>query len=165
MKLYEISNELLQVLNAMADSEDGGDYTDTLEAVQMEWEDKADNVACYIKQIQAEATAIKEEEKRLTERRKRKEKEIENLTEYLYRQMQLVGSKKLETTRNVLQIKKLPASVKLDDGFIDWCKVNHADLLSYSDPTVSKTAVKALLKDGEVIKGARLESVEKLNIK
>lgn len=164
MKLYEIASEVLEVLHALENDEEA-DYTDTLEALGMEFEQKADNVACYIKQIKAEAEAIKEEEKKLAERRKSKEKEAERLEAYLYHHMQLVGLNKIESSRNVLQIKKTPASVVVGPAFVEWAKANNAELLRYTEPSADKTAIKKLLQAGEVVEGAELVAGSKLVVK
>ena len=62
MKLYEISSQYNQFLQAV----ENGDIpieavSDTLEAIEGEFEDKADNIACLIKNKEAEMLAIKAE--------------------------------------------------------------------------------------------------------
>ena len=74
MKLYELTNDYQQLL-AMLDEEN--DFppeaiADTLESISAEIEDKADNIACMLKSIDAYITAIKAEETHLAERRKAK---------------------------------------------------------------------------------------------
>ena len=76
MKLYEIKRNCLQDLQTwwkMARLKEDA-IADTLESIEGEFEDKADNIACLIKTFDAEVEAIKAEEKNLKERRERKEK-------------------------------------------------------------------------------------------
>ena len=69
MKLYEIANEYLALVEAIENEEIPEEaVADTLEAMTAEIEDKADNIACLMKALNAEALAIREEEKRLAKR-------------------------------------------------------------------------------------------------
>ena len=69
--LYEIDTDILNCVD-----EETGEILDfeKLNALQMEREAKIEGVALYIKQLKAEAALIREEEKALAERRKKKEK-------------------------------------------------------------------------------------------
>lgn len=81
--------------------------TDTLESITSLLDEKADNIACWIKQLTAEAEAIKAEEDKLAERRKRKLKRAERLTEYLSECLTNAGRTKIETPRNVISFQKV----------------------------------------------------------
>lgn len=165
MKLYEIAQELREMLE-VADNED---YKDTIEGLHLEFADKVDSVACYIKELQAEAEAIKAEEKALADRRKAKEDKVESLKQYLCNEMSVAGTKKVETARNVLSIRKTAPSVKIDDekALIEIAKSSECMdwMLSYKEPTLNKTAIKDFLKDGGVFEGVRLEAGESLVMK
>lgn len=74
MHLYEIS-ENFRTMAAMLEDEDPevqAAAKDTLEAIQGEFSDKADNIACLIKELKADAEAIKEEADKLSQRAKAK---------------------------------------------------------------------------------------------
>ena len=165
MKLYEISADYQLLIEAI----ENGDIPeealiDTLESFTALLEDKADNIACIIKELTAEAEAIKAEEDRLAERRKRKLKRAERLTEYLAECLTNAGRAKIETARNVISFRKTPGKVVIDneDAFTVWAYGNRPELLNFNNPTINKTAVKMALADGEQIEGAHIES--KLNI-
>ena len=80
MKLYEITELFMRFASMVENGEIEEDaIADTLESIEGELEEKADNIACLIKSWQAEAEAIKAEEKALAERRKVKENQINNL--------------------------------------------------------------------------------------
>lgn len=165
MKLYEIANDYLALLQAIDEGEIPEEaIADTLEAIEGEIEFKADNLACVLKTLEAEAAAIKAEEKTLAERRKQKEKASERIKTYLSDVLQGLNINKIETARNKITFRK-SESVIVDDSFILWARDNRADLLTFSDPTANKTAIKQALKDGAEIEGAHIESKQNIQIK
>ena len=157
MKLYEIKQEFLRLAEIDVDEQT---MQDTLESLQYELEEKADNIACLIKQMQAESEAIKAEAKNLTERAKAKEAKADKLTQYLFETFKAVGADKIETARNVIAIKKNPCSVVLDEGF----SVKEY-LVEKVTVQPDKEKLKTDLKNGIQIAGARLEQKERLTIK
>lgn len=171
MKLYEINQAYQEFLDQIADGEIPEEaISDTLEALNGEFEDKADNIACYIKSLRSDAQAIKSESDALTERAKSKKEKADRLTDYLYQTFKMRGKDKLETTRNVLKIRENPPAVQIDDEaeFIHWAKKNLLDgvnYLIYKGPTINKTAIKDALKSGKEIPYAQLIVSEKLSIK
>lgn len=167
MKLYEIAVEYQNFLEAI----ENGDIPeeaiiDTLESITSILEDKADNIACLIKNMSAEAEAIKVEEAKLSERRKAKEKQVDRLKEYLSTTLLASGYTKIETARNKITFRK-SESVAVDDEaeFIKWAMGNEDAYLTYKDPTINKTAVKEALKNGIELNGVRIESKQNLQIK
>ena len=167
MKLYEIAVEYQNFLEAI----ENGDIPeeaiiDTLESITSILEDKADNIACLIKNMSAEAEAIKAEEAKLSERRKAKEKQVDRLKEYLSTTLLASGYTKIETARNKITFRK-SESVAVDDEaeFIKWAMGNDDAYLTYKEPTINKTAVKEALKNGIELNGVRIESKQNLQIK
>jgi hypothetical protein len=166
MKLYEIANEYLALVEAIENEEIPEEaVADTLEAITAEIEDKADNIACLMKSLNAEALAIREEEKRLAKRRQAKERVAERCKEYLSDMLLKVGIDKMETVRNKITFRKSEA-VEVDEAaFINWAMTNRDDLLTYSAPTANKTEIKKALKDGVEIVGAVLRVNQNIQIK
>lgn len=167
MKLYEIATEYQNFLEAIENGEIPEEaIADTLESIISIFEDKADNIACLIKNMSAEAEAIKAEESKLAERRKAKEKQVDRLKEYLSDTLLASGYTKLETARNKITFRK-SESVAVDDEaeFIKWAMGNEDTYLTYKDPTINKTAVKDALKNGIELNGVRIESKQNLQIK
>ena len=65
MKLYELTNDYLALLDAIDNDEMPEEaIADTLEAITASIEDKADSIACVLKNLDAEIVAIKTEETR-----------------------------------------------------------------------------------------------------
>lgn len=165
MKLYALANDYIALMQAIDNDELPEEcIADTLEAITGEIEIKADNIACMLKNIEAEVKAIKEEEANLATRRKTKEKAYDRLKEYLSTTLQSLGIDKVETSRNKITFRK-SESVEIDDTFIEWAQKNREDLLKYSAPTADKTEIKNLLKGGAELQGAQLISKSNIQIK
>lgn len=166
MKLYELTNDYLALLNAIDNDEIPEEaIADTLEAITGEIEIKADSIACLLKNLDAECKAIKAEEERLAERRKAKEKSHERIKQYLSDTLQIAGLDKIETARNRITFRKSEVVEIVDDVFIKWAEVNRDDLLTYSAPKANKTEIKKALKDGIAIEGAELRINQNIQIK
>ena len=166
MKLYELTNDYLALLDAIDNGEIPEEaIADTLEAITEEIESKADSIACVLKNLDADIIAIKAEEVRLAERRKAKEKSYERIKQYLSDTLQAAGLDKIETARNKITFRK-SESVEIDEeAFIIWAQKNRDDLLTYSAPKVNKTEVKKLLKNGDSIVGAELRINSNIQLK
>lgn len=169
MHLYEIS-ENFRTVSAMLEDEDPevqAAAKDTLEAIQGEFSDKADNIACLIKELKADAEAIKEEADKLSQRAKAKKSKADWLSRYLLEEMQKTGSTKLETTRNVVSIRKSAPALKFQDerAFLNWAIFDHEEFVRQKEPEINKTAVKEALKAGQEVPGVALESGVSLVVK
>lgn len=80
MTIYEIDEQILGCL----DLETGEVIDlDKLNALEMERKQKIGNVACWIKDLQAEAKAIAKEEAKLKKRKEAAQKKAESLKEWL----------------------------------------------------------------------------------
>lgn len=167
MKLYEIANDYLALMQAIDNDEIPEEaISDTLEAITGEVEVKADNIACLLKNLDADIVAIKAEETRLAERRKAKEKSAERVKQYLADTLQRMSIDKVETARNKISFRKSESVEVFDENaFVKWALGNRDDLLTFTDPKVNKTEVKKALKSGVEIEGAQLVSNMNIQIK
>ena len=154
MTLYEIDKNIEALVNAV--DPETGEITvdnDALDALLMERDAKLENIACYIKNLVAEAKAIKEEETALSARRKTTEKKAERLKDYLTYALQ---GEKFQTAKCAVSFRKSSA-VEVDDCFVEWAHTSgNEELLRYKEPEVNKTAVKERLAGGEEFDFARL---------
>ena len=165
MKLYELTDEYKSLMQMLDDDTDipAEALADTLESIASEIEVKADNIACMLKNLDADIAAIKAEEARLAERRKSKQASYDRIKQYLSDELQKADLSKIETARNKISFRKSESVEIADEGdFIRWAEVNRDDLLTYAEPKVNKTAIKAAIKEGANIVGAQI--VEKQNI-
>lgn len=168
MTLYEIAQDyqiFLEQIEAGEIPEEA--VEDTLDSMAGEFREKADQIACVIKNLRAEAAAIKEEEAALYLRRKAKETRADRLSEYLKIHMLTMGIPKLETSRNQLKISKNRASVKIDHipEFVQWAQEHADNLLTYKAPEPSKTKIKEYLDAGGELPGVQLDQGQSLQIK
>jgi len=165
MKLYELTDNFKQAerdLNEMLYSGDIDEQTvtDTLDGIRGEIEEKAKNVAMYIGNIESTAKAIKEQEKAMSERRKRLEAQAEGIRRYLKDKMQECEISKIECPFFTMSIKKNPPKLVIDESQLDR---NYTEAVITYKP--KKDVIKQELKAGNEIQGARLEQGTRLDIK
>ena len=166
MKLYELTHDYLALIEAIDNDEIPEEaIADTLESITACIEDKADSIACLLKNLDAECKAIKAEEERLAERRKAKEKAHERIKQYLSDTLQRAGIDKVETARNRITFRKSEVVEVAEDVFTSWARMHRDDLLTYSAPKPNKTEIKKALKDGIAIEGAELRINQNIQIK
>lgn len=98
MKLYELTEQYEALMDMLCDEEvDEQTIKDTLEAIDGEIEDKADNYAKIMRQMQANIAVIKAEEERLYARRKSLENREQNLKAALKANLEFIGKTKFKT--------------------------------------------------------------------
>lgn len=196
MKLYEITAEFAdlfdrfdEIANYTPDTDEYGRYIteegnviddldayrqsyltawfDTLTSIEGEFNEKAENVAVYIKNLNAEIKAVKAEEKALKARRLSIEGQAKRMTDYLLRSMNAVGVKTIDMPRARMTLKLNPESVVLENegALIRWAMEHDDSILKYSEPEIKKNDVKALLRMGQQIPYAHLERKESVTIK
>ena len=143
-------------------------WFDTLTGIEDEFDEKAESIAIYYKQLLAEAKMLKAEKAAIAKRQSQKEKQAESLKTYLFKSMQALGRQKIDMPRAVMSLKKNAPSLVIDDeiSFVEWAEEHNLDrLLKYSMPEVKKNDVKALCKKGEEIPFVHMESKQSLSIK
>lgn len=152
MTLYEINTQL----NTLIDEETGEikDF-EAFEELAMARDEKLENTALWIKNLDAEAKAIWEEEKNLADRRQAIEHKIERLKNFLGNALE---GQKFSTPKVAISFRK-STSVSVDDDFIEWAKSNADELLKFSEPKPDKTAIKEAIKNGVDCHASLTESV------
>ena len=161
--LYEINQDYLDILDNFEINEETGEVyfnEELLNNLETEFKDKVDNIACYIKDLQALSNAIKDEKKRLDDRLKLNDRKVETLTNYLSKSLEMRNIDKLETTRNKLSFRKSKSVNVLDESLIDnqYFKV-------IEEKKLDKKALLEDLKKGCEVKGAELLEKHNLQIK
>lgn len=143
-------------------------WFDTLTGIEGEFDEKAESIAIYYKQLLAEAKMLKAEKAAIAKRQSQKEKQAESLKTYLFKSMQALGRQKIDMPRAVMSLKKNAPSLVVDDeiSFVEWAEEHNLDhLLKYSMPEVKKNDVKALCKKDEEIPFVHMEAKQSLSIK
>ena len=161
--LYEIDQAILECV----DLETGEILdSDRLTALQMERERKLEGVALWVKDLNAEADAVKAEADKLTARRKALDNKIDGLKTWL---LFALGGEKLKTARcNVYQTHNTKLNVIDEQSVVNYIQTHYQEpeqFLKFSLPEIRKDAVKAELKAGKEIPGTSLETTESVVIK
>jgi len=164
LSLYDLSTNYLQALDFLTDPEMDlpiEAVNDTLEALGGELEDKAINVAKFLRNMEAMAEAIKNAETDMAKRRKALENRVQWLKEYLKGSMEHTGIIKIECPYFKLSIQNNPPAVNIFD--------EDAIPLEFKVQVVSwktdKTAIKKAIQSGQSVVGANLTNGTRLVIK
>ena len=140
---FEIDEDTGEILNI-----------DALDALQMAREQKIENVGLFIKNLEAEADAVENQEKIFADRKKRIRKQIEGLKGFLG---YALDGKPFKTDRVVMSFRKSESVLVKDDYLVpdEYCNIT---VVRKPDKKVLKDA----LKHGKEIMGVEL--IEKQNI-
>jgi len=164
LSLYQLSGNYLEALDFLTDP--AADLpaeviNDTLEALSGELEDKAVNVAKFLRNMETAAEAIKAAEAEMAKRRKALESRVKWLKDYLKGNMEACGISKIECPYFKIAIQKNPATVNiLDENAIpDQFK---EQVITWK---INKAAIKDAIKAGETVPGAELSSGTRLAIR
>lgn len=160
--LFDLTGDWLRLYD-MADDPDTDPqaFFDTMEGIEGEIEDKADGYACVIAKLNGEAKAIKEQEERLSKRRKAIEGNIKHMKDVLQDAMEETGKTKFKTTLWSFGIQNNPASVVIDTDDMDAVPSIYVKTVREFD----KSAIKDAIKNGEDIGFAHLEQTRGLRIR
>jgi predicted nuclease with TOPRIM domain len=149
MKLYELTTNYVSLME-MAEEMDATTLQDTLESIEEEIHDKAENIAKLVKNINADVDALKAEEKRLADRRKSLENKVTHLKGYLQDQLEVAGLDKVKRPTLTVSIQNNPPSVKVIDEKL------LSDYMIPVEPRLDKKAILTALKEGMEVSGAEL---------
>ena len=161
MTLYDIDAQIAALEDAaeddmLIDAETGEliSVSQALDALRMEREEKLENVACWVKNLCAEADAIREEENRLVKRRKAAETKAANLKSWLLAAMTREDgtTDKLKTGRVSISVKRNPPSTVVDDELLP--STYKVAKITYQ---ANKELIKRELLAGGEVPGAHLE--------
>ena len=143
-------------------------WFDTLDGIEGEFDMKAENIACFIKQIEGDLELIKKQKAAFERRHKTKENQLDRMKDYLLECMNKSKRSKIDMPKAKITVKNNAESAKFDSekDFIKMCMSKGLDdYLRYKDPEINKTTVKSALKSGQIIPGARLGRTQSLIIK
>ena len=150
MTIYEIDNEIMNCIDM-----ETGEVIDTekLNELKMERDAKIENVALWIKELNAEAEAIKNEKQTLADRQRVAENKAESLKNWL---AYALNGEKFKTSKCSVSYRN-SESVEVTEEGLDALMREHEDLLTYKAPEPNKKAIKDAIKnDGLTVAGVQL---------
>ena len=162
MKLYEIERELEEAVANLfetVDEETGEVNPESLlriEELKLDREQKLENIACYIKNLESDAKALKDEETVLNARRKVIENKIARLKTFLEQHMST--DEKITSARAVVSFRK---SKKV--SIINSALIPKRLLRIKTEP--DKVAIKDEFAKGKKVKGCEFIESYSLQIK
>ena len=160
MKLYEISDAIRAALDHIELDPETGEIlqADALHAVEAEASDKVEATALYLRELDAEAKAAKDEADRMIARVKSMQKRSDYIKSMLLDALHATG--KVKTARVTVSIRTTKA-VEIAEG------ANLPEAYTTVKTTVSpnKVAIKQALLDGVEVPGCHLEARESVSIR
>ena len=158
--LYEIAWMYRQVLDMEPESDDEfGAMMTALDEVQAELTEKADHIVRYIRNLSAEADALKAEEAALYKKRKAVEIKAERLKAYLAAQMTLCGLKELKAGLFKLRFQPTTPAISIIDESAVPEKFHRVKI------EIDRLALRDALKAGEEVPGIEVQRGEALVIR
>lgn len=153
MNLYEIDSAIMNCVDM-----ETGEIIDTeaLEKLQMARDKKIENIGCWIKNLLADAKALKEEKDKFAKRQKTAECKAASLKEYL---SGYLNGEKFESTEVSISFRKSDSVVVAENAIVP------EEFLKYVEPTPDKVGLKAALKAGKEIPGITLVTSQNIQIK
>lgn len=153
MNLYEIDNAILGCVD-----EETGEIFDfeKLEELELARDAKIENICLWIKNLKAEAEALKNEKDAFAARQKAAENKMESLKNYI--SGYLAGTPFKSAKVNVSFRKS--ESLDISEG-----AVIPEEFLRFKEPEVNKTDLKKAIKAGQKIKGVQIIENNNIQIK
>lgn len=151
--LYEINAAILECIDT-----ETGEIIDCerLNALEVERQQKIENVALWYKNLLSDAEQYKAEKTAFAEKERIAKNKAESLKRWL--DLALAGESYKSTRVNISY--RASEQVIIDDIF----KIDDS-YIKYAEPTPDKAAIKKALKEGAKIDGAHIESKSNIQIK
>lgn len=161
MNLYEIDAALMAAYENAVDMETGeildNEAYAAIDGLEMALAEKTENILLWIKNLSAEAEALKAEKMSFDVRQKRAERKAESLKRYVSKALE---GKKFKTDRVEASWRK-SESAEFEGNVMSLPE----NCIRVKEPEVNKAELKKLLKAGQKIEGAWLVEKQNLQIK
>lgn len=158
--LYEINSQIEAALTSAVDQETGEIISEkaleALQVLEMQKDEKVEQLALLYKNKVAEAAALKAEKMAFTARQTAAEKAAESIKQYL---AQTLRGEKIKGERFSIGWRKSESVTIAEGAFLP------DEYLTFKAPEPNKTAIKNALKAGKKIEGASLEKTNNIQIK
>jgi hypothetical protein len=157
MKLYELSKtyqDLIELIDV------GVDVFDTLESIRDAIDQKAENIAKVVVTLDRQAEMIRDEEKRLYEKRRSIESRISSLKQYLEQELRRAGIEKVKGQIFTVAMQRNSPSVEI----VDEALIPKEYIKEQITVSIDKKSLLEALKDN-VIPGAQIKQTESVRIR
>ena len=158
MNLYEIEQEIMSCVDM-----ETGEVIDfeKLDALTLERERKIESLALWVKNLEADAKAYKDEKDSFAQKQKVAENKAKSIKEYLSKY--LAGATYRSTKVNISFRTSKSADVYDLDALMGYDDCD--SYLKFSDPTPDKTAINNAINSGIQIPGCRVIENSNIQIK
>lgn len=165
MRLYEITNEFQNVFNQVNENgEISDELMQNLDTLQDDFENKAVAVASYIKNLEAEETAIGQAIDDMRTRKSRLTKQVESLSDYLQFNLQKLSISEIKKCPYFkIRLKQCPPSIDVFDEKAIPPEFWREKVTTVT--SVDKIRLKEVLSEGVEVPGATIQRKTKLEIK
>ena len=163
LTLYQVSDELAALIDSAIDP-DTGEMLPAFEECRALFESKAGQVAAYILNTDATASAVHDHIKAMERKAKALATRSQHLRDYLMTHMVRTGIKEIKSSDGTFSAKLYEGrdeSVELDPD----ATFPAALCVAPKPPAPSKTLIKAAILAGEAVAGARIVRKDRLQIK
>ena len=163
LKIYEISDALINALDNVRVDEETGEIvgTEELQAVQLSAEAKIVSTGKYLAMRRVTLEGMKQAAKNIQARIKTEERRQAWLESQMISAMQTMDSKLIEAPDVAIQVRQNPESVMI----FDEAQIPADFIKAKMETSIDKTAIKSALKSGKDVPGAKLTRTQKLVIK
>ena len=114
MNLYELSNAYKNV-SGMVDELEEDVFLDTIASIEVPLNEKAENIARFIKNIEAEAEIYKKESQKMAEKATSRTNKAKRLKLYLQESLELAGMDKVQGELFTVAIQNNPPKLIVED--------------------------------------------------
>jgi len=164
LTLLDLTKQRLELQNKLMELNfDNDTIADTLDGESTALTQKIEDYGHVIRNMEAFANAIKLEESRISDRRKAVEKRIDNIKEWLLKNMVACNISKIECPAFTISLHDKPGKVSIIDE-----KLIPDEYLKVPDlppPSPDKSAILRDLKAGKEISGCFMEKTKRISIK
>ncbi|UJA41858.1 siphovirus Gp157 family protein [Staphylococcus epidermidis] len=158
--IYQINDKFLSVLNMADEDVDPQVIQDTLDSIELELNEKVDNIVGLKRSVDSDVDAIDKELKRLQELKKSKVKFSDRLKGYLSDMLDQRQLDNYRTSKNYIHKRKNGASKDV----VDESKIPKEYWVSQA-PKLNSKMLTDDLKAGKEIPGAQLKQTVSLVVK
>ena len=152
MNLYEIDNQILECIDA--ETGEIFDY-EKFEALNLEKDEKIENVLLWLKNLKAQAAALQAEKLNFAQRQKVCENRINSIEKYI---TAYLGGEKWESAKVKASFRK-SESLEISESAVI------PEAYTTYEPKIDKTGLKQAIKEGQTLDGITIQTNLNLQIK